>query len=114
MTASGGKTREATGFFLVSACLLTILAYTPVLFDFFTGDDFVHLIWLKDAIHNPELIARNFWSNWLEVPTTRFYRPLISVFMVSDYLIWGANGLGFHITNLVFHLISTISIFFIA
>lgn len=114
MTAPGGKARQATIIFLGSACLLTILAYTPVLFDFFTGDDFVHLIWLKDAVRNPELIARNFWSNWLDVPTTRFYRPLISVFMVSDYLIWGTNGLGFHLTNLVFHLISTISIYLIA
>lgn len=114
MTAPGGKARTATTIFLFSACLLTILAYTPVLFDFFTGDDFVHLIWLKDAVRNPELIARNFWSNWLDVPTTRFYRPLISVFMVIDYELWGTNGLGFHVTNLVFHLISTISIYLIA
>lgn len=94
--------------------LLTAVAYAPVLFNFFVGDDFVHLIWLKEAVKNPELIWRNFHSNWLDVSTTRFYRPLISVFMVTDYLGWGINGLGFHITNILFHLTATIFVFFCA
>jgi hypothetical protein len=83
---------------------ITVAAYSPVLFNFFAGDDFVHLTWLKDAVVNPELIWRNFHSSWLDGTTTKFYRPLISVFMVSDYLLWHINGLGFHITNLFFHL----------
>ncbi|MBK9203067.1 MAG: hypothetical protein IPL73_11675 [Candidatus Obscuribacter sp.] len=36
---------------LVCLCLgITTLAYQSVLFDFFAGDDFVHLIWLRDAV----------------------------------------------------------------
>ncbi len=88
--------------------LATVLAYEPALFNFFAGDDFVHLTWLPDAIRNPELIWRNFHSAWLDGTTARFYRPLISVFMVGDYLIWGANGLGFHLTNLAAHLASAL------
>lgn len=88
--------------------LATALAYGPVYFNFFNGDDFVHLTWLKDAVKNPELIWRNFHSAWLDGTTARFYRPLISVFMVSDYLIWGVNGLGFRLTNLACHALSTI------
>ncbi|MDZ4834104.1 MAG: hypothetical protein SGJ27_10040 [Candidatus Melainabacteria bacterium] len=100
---------------LVSLVVIsTVLAYSPVLFDFFLGDDFVHLTWLKDAVKNPELIWRNFHSSWLDGTTTRFYRPLISVFMVTDYLGWGANGLGFHITNVLFHLTATVFLFFTA
>ncbi|MBX9877775.1 MAG: hypothetical protein K2Y22_04895 [Candidatus Obscuribacterales bacterium] len=98
---------------LVLVIAATIVAYSNVLFNFFNGDDFVHLTWLKDAVKNPELIWRNFHSSWLDGTTTRFYRPLISVFMVTDYLAWGINGLGFHITNLLFHLASTLLIFFI-
>src|SRR3990167_7438096 len=98
---------------LVFVLAATLVAYSPVLFNFFNGDDFVHLTWLNDAIANPELIWRNFHSSWLDGTTTRFYRPLISVFMVSDYLIWGANGLGFRITNLLCHGVSTIFIFLI-
>ncbi|MBX9669615.1 MAG: glycosyltransferase family 39 protein [Candidatus Obscuribacterales bacterium] len=91
---------------------LTVWAYMPVLFNFFLGDDFVHLTWLKDAVKNHELIWRNFHSSWLDGTTTRFYRPLISIFMVTDYLGWGPNGLGFHITNLLFHLTATVFLFF--
>lgn len=105
---------ELAVFLVLLVSLITSLAYLPVLFDFFSGDDFVHLVWLKDAIADPRLILQNFYCNWLEVPTTRFYRPLISVFMVSDYLVWGGNGLGFHLSNLIFHLLSTVSVFFIA
>lgn len=91
----------------------TLLCYSPVLFNFFNGDDFVHLTWLVNAIHQPELVWRNFYTSWLDGTTTKFYRPLISVFMVSDYAIWGVNGLGFRLTNLLFHLTSTILIFLI-
>lgn len=96
--------------FIVTA---TIAAYSCVLFNFFNGDDFVHLTWLSQAIHQPELILRNFHSSWLDGTTTKFYRPLISVFMVTDYALWGINGLGFHLTNLAFHLTSTVMLFLI-
>ncbi len=92
---------------------LTSLAYAPVLFNFFLGDDFVHLQWLSQAVHNPDLLLRNFNHSWLEVPTTKFYRPLISVFMFTDYLGWGTNGLGFHITNVLFHIVNSVFVFLI-
>lgn len=102
-------------FGLVSlVVLLTVIAYWPVMFNFFLGDDFVHLTWLKEAVKHPELIWRNFHSSWLDGTTTRFYRPLISVFMVTDYLGWGINALGFHITNLLFHITATVGLFFTA
>jgi len=98
---------------LAVICFITTCAYASVLFNFFIGDDFVHLIWLKDAAHNPELVLRNFHTSWLDGTTTRFYRPLISVFMLSDYLISGTNAISFHITNLLFLLIGAICLFHI-
>ena len=96
---------------LAALLSLTVLAYAPVLFDFFAGDDFVHLSWLSQAVNHPELLWRNFHSSWLDGTTTKFYRPLISVFMYTDYLIGGANGFCFHLTNLIFHLLSTVFLF---
>ena len=102
-------------FALVSLVVIaTVLAYSPVLFNFFLGDDFVHLTWLREAVKHPELIWKNFHSSWLDGTTTRFYRPLISVFMVTDYLGWRIDGLGFHITNVLFHLTATVFLFFTA
>jgi hypothetical protein len=110
---SGDNQRKVhTGVVFFLACLLlTVIAYSPVLFNWFAGDDFVHLTWLKDAIHQPELIWRNFHSSWLDGTTTKFYRPLISVFMVTDYWMWRTNGLGFHITNLLFHLAGSAALY---
>ncbi len=118
-SSTGGSTRATpreqsrlSVFLLLAAIFcLTLVSYSPVFFNFFLGDDFVHLTWLPQAIQNPELIWRNFHSSWLDGTTTRFYRPLISVFMVSDYLIWGVNGLGFRLTNLAFHLAGTVFLF---
>jgi hypothetical protein len=90
---------------------LTVLAYSNILFNFFLGDDFVHLTWLSKAVHDPSLLLRNFSHNWLDIQTFRFYRPFISVVMFTDYVIWGANGLGFHITNVLYHTASTILVF---
>ena len=98
---------------LVLIALATCAAYWPVMFNFFNGDDYVHLTWLADAIHKPEMVWRNFYTSWLDGTTTKFYRPLISVFMVSDYAIWGVNGLGFRLTNIAFHLSATTFIYFI-
>lgn len=101
------KAKKHIEFLLLIIGLATVIGYYPVLFDFFNGDDFVHLDWLSLAIKYPEMIWRNFYSSWLDGTTTKFYRPLISIFMVTDYLLWKTNGLGFHITNVAFHLLST-------
>lgn len=114
--ASDAHLESSTGnagawLFLIAITAATLIAYSPVLFNFFLGDDFVHLTWLRYAIDQPELIWRNFHASWLDGTTTKFYRPLISIFMVMDYAIWRANGLGFHLTNLFFHLASSLLLF---
>lgn len=112
-TGSSPLKKNALALMVGIVALATVLAYLPVMFNFFAGDDFVHLTWLKQAVVYPQLIWKNFYSSWLDGTTTKFYRPLISVFMVSDYMLWGLNGLGFHITNLLFHLTSTVVLFFV-
>jgi hypothetical protein len=112
-----GTTLKSTETKAVVALLViliaTIYSYHSVLNDFFHGDDFVHLSWLSHAVKEPELIWRNFHSAWLDISTAKFYRPLISLFMVSDYLLWHGNGLGFHITNLLCHLLNTVLLWLI-
>jgi hypothetical protein len=105
--------KNATGLSLSAILLITVFAYQSVLFNFFCGDDFVHLEWLHHAVTQPELVWRNFYSNWLDVPTCKFYRPLISVFMFWDYALWASNGLGFHLTNLITHLTCTLAFYFV-
>jgi len=112
-TGSSLIQKNALPLLVFIIALSTFLCYLPVLFNFFAGDDFVHLTWLKQADAYPTLIWKNFYSSWLDGTTTKFYRPLISIFMVTDYKSWGLNGLGYHITNLLFHLTSTVVLFFV-
>jgi len=87
--------------------ILVALVYAPVICNAFNGDDFVHLSWLSRAVNQPELLWRNFHSPWLDITTAKFYRPLISIFLLADYVFWQHNGAGFHLTNLLSHLGNT-------
>jgi hypothetical protein len=96
---------------LAVVLIITTVAYSPILFNFFLGDDFVHLSWLSKCIKDPSMLLFNFNHSWLDVITTKFYRPLISVFMFTDYAVWRTNGFGFHLTNLLFHLANCCLVF---
>jgi hypothetical protein len=52
-------------FWLALSLLAVILAYRSILFDFFLGDDFVHLPWLKQAATDPRLVLANFYGDSL-------------------------------------------------
>ncbi len=92
---------------------LSFWAYKPIFFDYFLGDDFVNLDWAERASRDPHLVACNFYQNWLNIATTKFYRPLTSVTFYIDYMIWKENGLGYHITNVALHALSTCFTFLI-
>jgi protein O-mannosyl-transferase len=42
---------------------------------------------------------------------TGYYRPLVNLFYTLDYVIWGLNGPGFRITNLVLHMFACFALF---
>src|SRR5271170_2355156 len=92
---------------LLGVLIFIVLIYSPIIVNAFNGDDFVHLKWLSEAVKQPELIWRNFHSAWLDISTAKFYRPLISLFMLADYLAWHVNGIGFHLTNVLCHIANT-------
>jgi len=41
----------------------------------------------------------------------RYYRPLVSTSYAIDYSIWGLNSYGFHLTNIIIHIISCLLLF---
>ncbi|KJJ85566.1 transmembrane and TPR repeat-containing protein [Candidatus Omnitrophus magneticus] len=42
-----------------------------------------------------------------------YYRPLQILTYLVDYSIWGVNPIGFHLSNTLFHLLTSFSIFFL-
>jgi hypothetical protein len=99
---------------LLALLAVTVFGYRDILFDWFGGDDFVHLCWLAKTLSEPQLVLHNFYANWLDAFGSAFYRPLVSVTLYFDYLLWHNNGLGFHITNLAFHYVSVAFIYLFA
>lgn len=50
----------------------------------------------------------------LFVPSGGQYRPIPYSVNVIDYYLWGANSIGFHITNVVFNCTAVLLVFFVA
>ena len=56
------------------------------------------------------LVKALFWPDRLE----RYYRPLLMLSFIIDYKIWAFEYSGYHLTNIVFHLINALVFYFIA
>ena len=86
-------------------CLGTFLIYQEALSNYFLSDDldFLYYVaqWTREGQLVPKLLAE-FFS-----PQDRgafFYRPLSIFSYAVDYLIWGTNPIGWHLTNLFLHI----------
>lgn len=112
------KTRSpvsAYAFALIPLSLIIICfaIYAPIIQNFFVSDDWTHVVWLRRAVVDPELLLRNFHACWLDIQSCQFYRPIISVTLFLDYLLWKENAIGYHVTNVAFHAASAIFLYFL-
>ena len=81
-------------------------------FGYFLADDYVHIAYLGNVFHgHPQLLMQNFYTNWLQTEGTQFYRPLISLTLAWDYWLFGANAFGYHLSNTMFQIGSSIFLF---
>lgn len=84
------------------------LIYAPALDSFFVADD----IWQVNFAHKvlddgrAELIWRNFVSQYLQLPSFDFYRPLLGFTFLFDYALYRLNAVGYHTTSLVIYTAS--------
>lgn len=92
--------------------LLNFAAFHASLRGYFLADDFAHVDYLKSVFNgNAHLLAKNFYSNWMQTLGTSFYRPFISITLATDYHFWGANPNGFHISNFLYQTLSSVFLF---
>jgi tetratricopeptide (TPR) repeat protein len=59
------------------------------------------------------LFKNDFYYGNQDISKIGYYRPLISLSYLVDYTLWSKNPFGFHLTNLLFHLLDGIIIFFL-
>lgn len=84
------------------------LIYAPAMDSFFVADD----IWQVNFAHKVlddgrvELIWRNFVSQYLQLPSFDFYRPLLGFTFLFDYSLYRLNAVGYHLTSLAIYTCS--------
>ncbi|NOX36962.1 MAG: hypothetical protein GXO78_05435 [Calditrichaeota bacterium] len=75
---------------------LGILFFYPSLHIDFLSDNIRHILSARDELGNLR---------------ARYYRPVVVGTLWLDFLIWGPRSMGYHLTNLIFHLINTLLVF---
>jgi len=104
------------GLLLCCVLVAVLASYIPVLGAPFVWDDH-HLVEespLVSTLHPlADYFGQGFWQSD-EVQTGRtYYRPLAILSLAVDHQLYGNNSAGFHLTNLLFHLLSTCLLFFL-
>lgn len=101
-------------FFLIA--LLCLLLYLPSVSAPWISDD-IRFITSNPAIKNLSHIGEFFLHPAEATASTSgyegIYRPLRTLSFAIDYAIWGAKPLGFHLTNIFFHMAAAILVFLV-
>ena len=62
----------------------------------------------------PQLFRQDYWAFAEEEGQRRdLYRPLVSLSYMIDFRLWGIRPLYYHFTNLFFHILSSVLVYFI-
>lgn len=98
------------------------LAFFPSLQGYFIWDDYLHLekassislsnFWKLYTIEKSDAGHMLFW--WSPPYRLQYLRPLASVLTSIDYACWHLEPAGFHVTNLVLHLLTAMLVYFAA
>ena len=90
--------------------VLTLLAFSPLLYQ---GFEFVNLDDARGIYQNPNYrglgLAQLEWM--FTTPHMGHYQPLTWMSLGLDYLLWGMNPRGYHLTNLLLHLANALLAF---
>jgi hypothetical protein len=92
---------------LLLAPILSAGVYASALSSYFISDDYAHLFTLRLPLFETmaELAKKG--------QDTMFLRPAGFATLFLDYRIWGHEPFGYHLTNLLLHLISVIGVYFL-
>lgn len=103
MERRGATTRLlAVGIFGV-----TLLMYLRSLTGYFLGDDLGFLHSIAQGAREDRLLPQ-LAAEWTTAQARGgfFYRPMVTLAFAVDYVLWGVNPTGWHITNLLLHLLN--------
>lgn len=97
----------------LSACIIIVAVWTLLIYFNSLSGDFVFddesVVQNNEAIKSLSNIPKFFTADeGFHKVIGKYYRPIVLITYTIDNAIWGMNPLGYHITNLLIHLISCI------
>lgn len=100
-------------FAFCAVIIVVFLAWGESLKGYFIADDVWHVPLVHRALHGePWLIWRQFLAPYsFHESLYRMYRPLTDISFALDCFIWKGNAFGYHLTNLIWHMVSTCLVF---
>lgn len=117
------KEARLTTIFILVYLAIILFIFLPALEGDFLWDDKLFIS------ENPNILGSDFLKNFLTSPfggvigldeksvelnrMVQFYRPTTSLSYWLDFKVWGLNPAGFHLTNVLIHLMNTILLYFI-
>lgn len=90
-------------FATIMSSLVVFTIFWPTLKIGFLHDDWLHLDYVARAVVNGDAgdLLANLYSNWGGSDLMRSYRPLVSLSLLLDFIVYRTNAVGFHVTNLL-------------
>jgi len=100
---------------LLLIALIGIAVYANTFSNPFIWDD-EHSVTTNTYIRHWQNIPKLFTHNFhpFAYRESIFYRPVTSLTLLFDYQLWKLNPFGYHLTNLLFHILSTWALYFLA
>lgn len=100
---------KLTGLHLVRTEVLVLLGLVALGFgcsltSYFLADDIWQVNYISKILDGQwQILLRNFVGNFLDIPSSSLYRPLVVVSMVLDFFLWKTNAAGWFATNLLLY-----------
>ncbi len=95
--------------------VLSATVYANTLLNGFVYDDLFQVVdnmWIRDPGRLGEIFSSPAWG-FKQDSATNYYRPMMHVFFMAEYFIFGLQAWGYHLTNTLLHAINTVLVFLI-
>jgi len=67
-------------------------------------------LYIRDWSHLADIFTRDIWAGSGQ-PLYNYYRPLHILSYVIDYSLWGLNAFGYHLTNVILHILVALCVY---
>ena len=96
--------------------LISTLIYSSTLVNGFVYDDTFQILgnrWIRDVRYIPEIFSSPVWG-FNPGAESNYYRPLMHIFFMAEYHLFGTSPWGYHLTNILLHGANTVLLFLFA